>query len=78
MVFDVFFTGGTVDFSTTHLKVQFLDASGAKAGSLLSDDLVVTVGVPGPLAGAGLPGLILAGGGLLGWWRRKRNLAAAT
>src|SRR5262249_14780839 len=32
--------------------------------------------VPGPVAGAGLPGLILAGGGLLGWWRRRRKKMA--
>jgi hypothetical protein len=63
---------GTIPFGMTALS--------SSGGTLIGDNLNATVrytftpaAVPGPIAGAGLPGLILACGGLLGWMRRRKH-----
>ena len=52
----------------------FLFSSQGDVGSVTFS--ATTVAVPGPVVGAGLPGLVLAAGGLLAWVRRRRHVAA--
>jgi hypothetical protein len=68
----------TVSLAAESTLIEFSAASSMNGAALFIDDVSLTrvtkdPSVPGPVAGAGLPGLILGGGGLLGWWRRRRH-----
>jgi hypothetical protein len=63
--------GKTVDFVVDSLGQQGDDAVGLTAQ--ISND---SFSVPGPIAGAGLPGLLAGFGAILAWYRKRRAVAA--
>jgi hypothetical protein len=53
-----------------------LTTQGGGSSQIVTTFSATITAVPGPVVGAGLPCLVAACGGLLGWWRRHRRRTA--
>jgi hypothetical protein len=74
MIFKFAFTGGMQDFTSPHLKVNFFDADGKKAGTLLSMNVPPGDTPPTPVSEPSTAGMMMGGLALAGLMARRRKV----